>query len=44
MLSHDPPLANPHDLDLPTCVDTVQEAIALIEAHKAKFQQAPQEA
>jgi hypothetical protein len=38
MVGHDPPLCNPADLDIPRCVDTVAEAAALIEAHKARSQ------
>lgn len=37
MLSHDPPLASASDLELPICVDTIEEATAIILAHKAKF-------
>jgi len=36
MVDRDPPLCNPADLDIPRCVDTVDEAVALIEAHKAR--------
>jgi uncharacterized protein (TIGR00730 family) len=36
MIDRDPPLCNAADLDLPRCVDTVEEAAALIEAHKAR--------
>ena len=36
MVGHDPPLCNPADLDIPSCVDSVDEAVALIEAHKAR--------
>jgi uncharacterized protein (TIGR00730 family) len=37
MLSHDPPLANGEDFDVPHCVDTVDEAIALLEPHIERF-------
>lgn len=36
MLSHDPPLCNAHDLEIPQCVDSVEEAVALIQAHKGR--------
>jgi uncharacterized protein (TIGR00730 family) len=32
-----PPLANPEDMDIPRCVDTADEAIALIREHHAKW-------
>ncbi len=39
MLATQPPLANPEDLMIPRCLSTADEAIALIEAHFAKWQQ-----
>jgi uncharacterized protein (TIGR00730 family) len=41
MLSADPPLANPSDLDIPVCVDTAAEAVAVIEAHAKTWVPAP---
>jgi uncharacterized protein (TIGR00730 family) len=38
MLSSDPPLANPADMDIPRCVDRADEAIALIRAHHKLWQ------
>lgn len=35
MLAFDPPLVNPSDLAIPTCVDTADEAIAVIREHHA---------
>ena len=35
MLGHEPPFASARDFKIPTCVDTVDEAVALILAHKA---------
>jgi uncharacterized protein (TIGR00730 family) len=37
MLSHDPPLANADDFEVPLCVDTVDEAIELLEPHIQRF-------
>lgn len=37
MISAEAPLASAPDMDLPTCVDTIDEAAALIEAHVARF-------
>lgn len=37
MLSQDPPLANPGDMDIPRCVAGADEAIALIRAHHSKW-------
>ncbi len=37
MLSFDPPLANPEDIAIPTCVDTADEAIAVIREHHARW-------
>jgi hypothetical protein len=39
MLATDPPLANPEDLALPQCLATGEEAIAVIRAHHARWQQ-----
>jgi hypothetical protein len=33
LLKTDPPLANPADLEIPRCVETADEAIALIREH-----------
>ena len=38
MLSSDPPLANPKDMDLPRCVAGADEAIALIREHHSFWQ------
>jgi uncharacterized protein (TIGR00730 family) len=35
-----PPLANPEDMTIPCCVDTADEAIALIRAHHAQWLEA----
>jgi hypothetical protein len=35
MLSTDPPLANPEDMNIPQCVANAEEAIALIRKHHA---------
>lgn len=40
MLSPAAPLASAPDIDIPTCVDTVEEAAAVIEAHLARFEAA----
>jgi hypothetical protein len=40
MLSFDPPLANPEDFELPQCLPTADEAIAVILEHHARWQQA----
>jgi uncharacterized protein (TIGR00730 family) len=40
MLATDPPLANPEDLALPQCLATGEEAIAVLRAHHARWQQA----
>jgi hypothetical protein len=37
MLSFDPPLANPEDLELPQCLPTADEAIAVIREHHARW-------
>jgi len=37
MLSSDPPLANPEDMNIPRCVDGADEAIALIRAHHSQW-------
>ena len=34
----DPQLASPADLDIPTCVATVDEAVAVIREHKRRSQ------
>ncbi len=39
MLSFDPPLANAEDMDLPRCVPTADEAIAVIREHHAHWLQ-----
>lgn len=40
MLSSDPPLANPEDLELPQCLATADEAIAVIREYHVRWQQA----
>lgn len=35
VLATDPPLANPEDLAIPTCVETMDEAIEIIRVHRA---------
>jgi uncharacterized protein (TIGR00730 family) len=37
LLKADPPLANPKDMRIPRCVDTSDEAIALLREHHAKW-------
>lgn len=37
MLTFDPPLANPEDLEIPICVDTVEEAIAVLRPLQDKW-------
>jgi uncharacterized protein (TIGR00730 family) len=37
LLASDPPLASPDDITIPRCVDTADEAIALIREHHAKW-------
>ncbi len=37
LLSTDPPLASPRDMDIPQCVNTADEAIALVREHHAKW-------
>ncbi len=37
LLSTDPPLASPADMDIPQCVNTADEAIALVREHHAKW-------
>jgi uncharacterized protein (TIGR00730 family) len=39
LLSSKPPLANPEDMEIPRCVATADEAIALLREHHAKWQQ-----
>lgn len=41
MLSHDPQFADPEDLNIPVCVDTIEEAIERVLAHKAASFDAP---
>src|SRR5262249_54402659 len=38
MLATDPPLANAEDMDVPQCVDTADEAIALLRKHHAAWE------
>jgi uncharacterized protein (TIGR00730 family) len=38
LLTTQPPLANPEDMEIPRCVNTADEAIALIREHHAKWQ------
>lgn len=38
MLSFEPPLANPEDLNLPICVDTAEEAAELIRKYRERWQ------
>ena len=40
MLTTDPPLANAEDMDLPQCLATADEAIAVIREHHARWQEA----
>ncbi len=37
LLSTQPPLASPEDMDIPTCVSTADEAIAMIHKHHGKW-------
>jgi hypothetical protein len=37
MLTTEPPLASPGDLLIPRCLDTADEAIALVREHHAKW-------
>jgi hypothetical protein len=39
LLASQPPLANPEDMEIPRCVATADEAIALLREHHAKWQQ-----
>lgn len=39
LLTTDPPLANPEDLDIPVCVDTADEAIEILKQHHLKWVQ-----
>jgi predicted Rossmann-fold nucleotide-binding protein len=41
LLAPDPPLADPADLLIPRCVNTADEAIALLREHYAKWQGGP---
>jgi hypothetical protein len=36
-LKTDPPLANPEDMTIPRCVDTSDEAVALLREHHARW-------
>jgi hypothetical protein len=40
MLSHQPPLINPEDADLPICVATVDEALAVLREHRSRRKRA----
>lgn len=40
MLETSPPLANPEDLQIPKCVDTADEAIAMVDGLQARWRQA----
>ncbi len=42
MLSHDPPFASPRDLDIPVCVQSIDDAIAAVLAQKALYDAARQ--
>jgi uncharacterized protein (TIGR00730 family) len=42
LLASQPPLANPQDMAIPSCVGTADEAIALIREHHAKWLRAQQ--
>jgi predicted Rossmann-fold nucleotide-binding protein len=37
LLTSQPPLANPEDMTIPRCVNTADEAIALIRGHHARW-------
>ena len=37
LLTSQPPLANPEDMAIPVCVNTADEAIALIREHHAAW-------
>ncbi len=39
MLAHDPPFANEEDLNIPLCVDTIDEVIEILSARKAAYDQ-----
>lgn len=39
LLATQPPLANPGDLDIPRCVNTAEEAIALVRQHHAEWRE-----
>jgi len=39
MLSHEPQFASPDDLDIPICVPTVEDALAHLAPHVARFQE-----
>lgn len=40
LLTTDPPLANPEDLAIPNCVNTADDAIALVREHHARWKNA----
>jgi hypothetical protein len=40
MLETSPPLANPEDLQIPKCVDTADDAIAMVDGLHARWRQA----
>jgi predicted Rossmann-fold nucleotide-binding protein len=42
LLTTEPPLANPEDVDLPVCVNSADEAIGLIRAHHQRWLQTQQ--
>jgi hypothetical protein len=37
VVTSQPPLANPEDMTIPRCVETADEAIALIREHHARW-------
>jgi predicted Rossmann-fold nucleotide-binding protein len=39
LLRSEPPLAGPEDLEIPQCVDTADEAVALLSEHHSKWLQ-----
>jgi uncharacterized protein (TIGR00730 family) len=41
LLKTDPPLANPEDLTIPHCVNTADEAIAMLREHHARWRSQP---
>jgi hypothetical protein len=40
LLATQPPLANPEDMAIPRCVNTADEAVALIREHHSRWQSA----